>query len=572
MAQPEAPQGPQDQNNGRRSSMIKNNGNGHTNPLESLSRLAQADPAIVRVINQAAERLPDPERRSLYSALLTPPSEHPLDESQANNPHPVLLTDMGNARRFAQQHHGVAIYVQSWGWLVWDGAVWTRDDTGKVMQLAKATAHALYDQAREELDRAKDSIGEIEHAQEHGDEASVKRGKERITEAQRKSREWLVWAIKSQSAPRLAAMVDLAKDEPECVSSPDQFDTDPWLFNAQNGVIDLRTGSLIAHRPDYHITQLSTLIYDPQAACPTWLTFLDRIFGHDLELIEFVRRAVGYSLTGIITEQCLFFLYGKGRNGKSTFISALSGLLGSYGKRTPSDTLMVKHHEGGVTNDLARLAGARLVVAAELAEGRRLNENLVKDMTGGDVITARYLFHESFEFSPQYHLWMYGNHKPVITGTDEGIWRRIRLIPFNVTIPEGEVDRELPKRLEGEYSGILTWAVNGCLEWQRSGLPAPEIIRQATSDYRREMDILGAFISDCCIQRDFATVTQQELYRSYTDWCNSGGLNPLPKHIFARKLSEDLGIATSGREAGTGRAIYKGLGLLTTGQAEAENE
>ncbi len=544
--------------------------NGQKNPLYSLAALAERDHSVVEVINRAAAQLPDGERRQLYAALLTPPDpDAPTPEPSQEAP--VLLTDMGNARRFARQHRGRVAYVKAWGWLVWDGHVWYRDETGQVMQLAKQTAHELYGQAGQELNKAKDQIDEIEAAQAQGDSDRLKAAKTAKSAAERKSKEWLAWAIKSQSAPRLAAMLQLAQDEPECVSTPDSFDTSPMLFNVENGVIDLQTGVLLPHKPDLKMTQLSPVVYDPQATCPTWHAFLERIFDHNDELIEFIRRAVGYSLTGVISEQCLFFLHGKGRNGKSTFISALSGILGSYGKRTPSDTLMLKQ-VGGVTNDLARLAGARLVVAAELAEGRRLNENLVKDMTGGDKITARYLFHESFEFYPQYHLWMYGNHKPTITGTDEGIWRRIRLIPFDVTIPEGEVDKELPHKLEIEYPGILAWAVQGCLEWQRSGLPAPEAVARATREYREEMDILGAFIAERCIRLSTAQVTKIALYNAYAEWCKAGGLNALPEFVFKRKLKEDLGLVPDGREGGTGRALYQGIGLLADEDRERQVE
>lgn len=444
-----------------------------------------------------------------------PPGEHKLD-------------DIGNGERLAIRYGARLRYVFEWGWLSWTGKTW-QPDRGEVAALAKATARAIYAEvAACEDDRQRAEI--LKHA--------------RST------------AYKS----RQDAMVSMAQSEPGIPARPSDFDQDPWLLNCANGILDLRTGELQPHDPAKMLTKIAGAEYDPEVGCPTWTRFLDRIFEGDQDLIGFIRRAVGYSLTGNTGDQVLFFLYGTGANGKTTFTDAIQALLGDYCTKTPTDTLMTKYSETGIPNDLARLAGARTVIAAELAEGKRLNESLVKDLTGGDRITARYLHREFFEFKPIFKLWMYGNHKPTIRGTDEAIWRRIKLIPFNVTIPEPERDSELGAKLRAELPGILNWALDGCLEWQRSKLQTPSQVDMATSKYRGEQDVLARFLEECCITTPEAVVTAGELHTAYRDW--GGELN---QRRFSQALTE-RGYTTEKRDS-RGRAIYRGLGLLVNTEA-----
>jgi putative DNA primase/helicase len=437
-------------------------------------------------------------------------------------------TDYGNAERLAARHGHDLRYCHPWGqWLVWDGRRWCPDDTGEIVRRAKDTVRALYAEA-----------------------AAI------VNEELRKA--VAAWARSSESWFRLKTMVHLAQSEPGLFVRPEQLDADPWLLNVANGTLDLRTGALRPHDPADLLTRLAPVAYDPQAAAPTWEAFLERILAGSRELIEFLQRAVGYALTGDTREQVLFILYGTGANGKSTLLAALAGMLGDYAQHTPGETLLSRR-PGCVPNDVARLRGARLVMAVEAEENERLAESLVKQMTGGDPLTARFLHHEWFEFTPDFKLFLATNHNPLIRGTDLAIWRRIRRIPFAVTIPEAEQDRTLSDRLRAELPGILAWAVRGCLAWQRDGLGLPPEVQCATADYRLEMDVLANFLEDCCLQKPAAQVAVQALYQAYTGWCQANGEPPLAKRTFGCRL-KDRGFQPHRGAAGT--RTWLGIGLL----------
>ncbi len=490
-------------------------------------------------------------------------------KNETSTPHPLpddlQLTDMGNARRFALQHNGNISFVSVWGWMIWNGKYWERDETGQVMEFAKETAKNLFRETERLYKEVHDMVKSIELLNKPGNNQSTRDIEMKKISTELQAKNLLSWAKKSQARARLEAMIELAKSEPEIVAQPIDFDNGQWLLNVQNGTIDLRTQKLNPHESKTKITKIADVNYDPKSICPLWIKFLKCVFNYDQEIIYFIQRMVGYCLTGSNTEQCLFFFYGNGANGKSTFTGILQGLLGNFAKRTPTNTLILKHYDGGIPNDIARLAGARVVIAAELSEGRQLNESLVKDLTGGDVITARFLHKEFFEFTPIFKLIMYGNHKPTIKGRDEGIWRRILLIPFSITIPEKEQDQNLMEKLKTELSAILNWALEGCKMWIEEGLNPPSIIVQATKKYREEQDLLSAFLKDCCIIDDFTSVTQYDLFESYKKWALVNGLNPCNKIEFRQFLSE-LGFTANDRQGGTGRALYKGIGLLENPQ------
>ena len=262
-----------------------------------------------------------------------------------------------------------------------------------------------------------------------------------------------------------------------------------------------------------------------------------RIFNGDVSLIRYVQRAVGLSLTGFVGEQCMFFMFGSGKNGKSTFIETIKKLMREYAATTPSETLM-KRDKSGVSNDVARLAGKRLVVSSETDEGQYLSESTLKTLTGQDIISARFLHQEFFEFQPQFKLWMFGNHKPIVRGTDHGIWRRIRLIPFTVTISDEERDPNLPAKLEKELSGIFNWALMGLQDYKLNGLGEPLAVSDAVEEYRAEMDVLGTFISEMCDCKPDAIVEVRALYLCYSEWCSDFGERPLPQRSFAIRLKE----------------------------------
>jgi len=351
-------------------------------------------------------------------------------------------TDLGNAERLVAEHGEDLRYDHNRGrWLVWDSRRWADDDTGEAVRRAKATARGLW----ADLDAIEDEKDRREAAKH---------------------------AARSESEGRIHAALGLAASEPGIAVRVDELDADPFALTCLNGTLDLRTGALRPHRRADLITKLVPVAHAPGASCPTWLAFLDRIMGGNHELIGFLRRAVGYSLTGVTREQVMFLLHASGSNGKTTLLEELRSLLGDYAQQTPSETLMAKR-ESAVPNDVARLRGARFVSAVETDEGRRLAEVMVKQITGGDTISARYMRAEWFEFTPQCKVWLATNHRPVIRGTDDAIWRRLRLVPFVVTIPEEERDKTLPDRLRDELPGVLAWAVQGCLEWRPKGSACP---------------------------------------------------------------------------------------------------
>jgi putative DNA primase/helicase len=366
---------------------------------------------------------------------------------------------------------------------------------------------------------------------------AIATGREIALEAAEKGdTESLKWAAKVNDAPRLRNMVSLAQSY--CETRLNAFDADPWKLNCNSGIIDLKTGELLPHSPGALMRKLAPVEFDPKAECPTFLKFLDRIFDGDAELIGFLQRMTGYCLTGDTSEQCLFVLIGTGANGKSTHINVIHRLLGDYAQQTPMETLMVTK-SGNVPNDIARLEGARFVAAVEAEAGQRLAEAKLKQLTGGDRLAARFLNAEFFEFIPQFKLVLATNKLPEIKGTDDGIWRRIRLIPFNETIPEAERDRRLAEKLEAESSGILNWALAGCLDWQRNGgLCPPAKVTNATTAYRIEMDMVAQFIDDCCVIDRQVDVTLKALFDGYAEWCHANGETALSQRAFGQRLRE----------------------------------
>ncbi|MBE7444687.1 MAG: primase C-terminal domain-containing protein [Planctomycetia bacterium] len=417
-------------------------------------------------------------------------------------------TDLGNAKRLVAHNGDKIRYCFAWKkWLVWDGKTWHIDNNGQILRLAKDTVKRIY--------------GEALLADDDDQRETIAK-----------------WAIKSEEEKRLKSKVSLAQSEPGVPISPHQLDAYHYLLNCLNGTIDLKTGDLKQHNPQVFITKIIPVEYIPGATCPKWIDYLETIFNWNYDLIPYVQRAVGYSLTGDISEQCLFLLHGTGANGKSVFLKTMSHLLSDYAQTADFETFLIKKNDGGVRNDIARMQGKRFISAIEAESGKRLSENLIKSLTGGDTVSARFLFAEFFDFQPIFKLWLAANHKPNIRGTDYAIWRRIRLIPFNVTIPEEEQDKHLEEKLKAELPGILAWAVQGCLEWQRNGLQTPVEVKTATKGYRDEMDTIGAFISDCCVLVQDAKVQAGKLYGAYKKWCEENGEFTLTQRYFGMRLSE----------------------------------
>lgn len=449
------------------------------------------------------------------------PGEPEPDESQ-----PLALTDMGNAQRLVARYGHLLHYCHPWNkWLAWDGTRWRIDDTGAVVRFAKATSRAIFQEAAEA--RSDDQARALSK-----------------------------WANRSQAEARLGSMVALAQSEPDVPVVPEHLDADPWLLNVQNGMLDLRTGELQPHDRDMLVTKLAPVSYDPHATCPTWLTFLNQVMGDQTEMVAFLQRAVGYSMTGSTRERALFLAYGTGANGKSTFLETLRAMCGDYAMKTPTDTLLAKS-DAGIPNDVARLKGARFVAASESDEGRRLAESMVKAMTGSDTLSARFMRGEWFDFKPEFKLWLATNHKPTIRGTDKGIWDRIKVIPFLVRIEDDKQDRELHSKLLAELPGILAWAVRGCLAWQRDGLSIPRDVVAATDAYREEQDILAAFLVDRCVIQASASARASELYTEYKQWCDTSGEHPQSQRRFGSALAERGFQRVHGRHGW----VWNGLGL-----------
>lgn len=353
-------------------------------------------------------------------------------------------------------------------------------------------------------------------------------------------------------------MITLAEKDKRVVVGSELFDSDSDLINCRNGTVDLRTGKLLEHNREHFITKLAPVAYHSQAQAPRWNSFLNRVLPKDLQ--EYLQTAVGYSAIGEIYEHILMILYGTGANGKSTFVEAIRPVMGDYAYRTSTESLMVSKNGGGnATPDVANLRGKRLVTASESSENHTLAESLIKDLTGGDMISARQLYSDPIQFKPTHTLWLSTNHKPLIKGTDTGIWRRIKLVPFTRAIPENEQDKKLLENLKEEQSGILNWIIDGAMKYAEHGLVDPKQVREATDEYRYELDRAAQFIDECCSVDVHFTVPKQQLYNAYVEWVTNAGAYERPekrKH-FADKLVTKNFLP----DKSNGVSIWRGLKL-----------
>jgi putative DNA primase/helicase len=371
----------------------------------------------------------------------------------------------------------------------------------------------------------------------------------------------LALAHKFDSIKRVRQMFDYARTDKRVASSIEQYDQDHWLLNCQNGTLDLRTGALLVPQRDHMQTKILPIEYDIHAAASVWAAFLERIMRSHAEVIPFLQRAIGYSLTGSNREHKFFVLHGSGRNGKSTFVETILAMLGDYAQSSNPETWLRQAGGRGAEPDIARLPGIRFVSTAEIGEGRALDEARVKAIVAGDRITTRQLYQPAFDFAPIAKLWISTNHAPKIRGNDEGMWRRVCLIPFDETIGYDEMDRDLPRKLREELPGILAWAVRGCTEWLKRGLEEPDVVRRRTSEYRTDQDILGQFLSECCIEDPDSRVRAADLYQHYVNWAQQQGYrHPLTANAFGRRLG-DRGFESA--KPG-GAAIRIGLRLQST--------
>jgi putative DNA primase/helicase len=453
-------------------------------------------------------------------------------------------TDVGNGMRFlARYGENVRYCVSSKTWYVYNGKYWEKDELGHVLQLARETVIAI------EREAATIPV-------EYDDNCNPVKGPRTELED---------WAKLSQSVRAYKAMLSDASCVKGIAIRITDFDTDPYLLNVQNGTLDLRTVELRPHRREDLLTTIAPCGYDPEAECPTWDKFLAQV-QPDKEIRAYLQRAVGYSITGDMREEVYFFLYGDGCNGKGTFTKTVALLLGDYYEATRAETIMAKRDTDGVNHQcaVAALQGKRYVVVSEIAESDRINEPLVKSITGRDTIQARHLRCEPFKFNPVCKLWLCGNYKPNIRGVDRGIWRRTRMIPFTVAIPDSEVDRDLGDSLKPELPGILAWAVRGCLRWQRKGLAEPEAIRESTREYRESQDLVRQFLDEHTVTDSKAIVGCSVLYKAFALWLKENGEHFIPKQAaFGRRMTQ-LGF----ERTKSNNQVYLGIRLT---EIEAED-
>jgi len=423
----------------------------------------------------------------------------------------LQYTDMVNAEKFLLDHGDSIRYCALWKkWLVWDGRRWKIDDSSRIYGKVKETIRKMYLDAAGVAD-IRDRLEMEKHAQ------------------------------KCESNRRMKNLLEIASWEKDAQVHPDELDRNDFLLNCGNGTIDLKTGKLKPHERSDFITKLANTDYKKEAACPTWKRFLKEIMKGNDGLVDFLRKATGWALTGDTSEQTLFILYGSGANGKSTFLGTLLDLLGDYAMPTPTDTFMRRTNDQ-ISNDIARLRGTRLVTTIEAEQGKRLSEPLIKQITGNDRMTARFLYGEFFDFQPTFKIFMATNHRPVIRGTDHAMWRRIKLIPFTVTIPEEKQDKGLAEKLKKEYPGILSCLIDGCLAWRKEGLGMPPEVKEATESYRNDMDVIGTFLKERCFREEKGLrVQSRELFKAYQAWCEENNERAGSERLLALRLQE-LGI------------------------------
>jgi putative DNA primase/helicase len=429
-------------------------------------------------------------------------------------------SDEALALRFAERHSCDRRFVAAFGkWYLYDGVRWREDDTLETNDLVREICREAAAECRKKKSLSRSLAG----------------------------------------AGTVAAVERLARSDRRLAATANQWDQDLWALNTPGGLVDLRTGKIRPHRPDDFATKLTGTAPDESCLIEKWLKFLQRVCGEDAELISFLRRVAGYALTGVTSEHALFFLYGTGANGKSTFLNALTAALGDYHKTSPIETFTASATDRHPT-DLAGLRGARLVTSVETEEGRRWAESKIKSLTGGDRIAARFMRQDFFEFTPTFKLLVAGNHKPGLRSVDEAIRRRFHLVPFTVTIPVEERDETLGDQLKDELPGILAWAIGGCLEWQECGLVAPAVVRNATAAYLEAEDALAAWIEDVGEQDANAWENSNALYRSWKSWCDRTGEHSGSLKKFSQRL-EDRGAAIGMRKGrgSDGRRGFYGL-------------
>lgn len=440
--------------------------------------------------------------------------------------------DTSNAERFVAMHRDkVRYWPEKETWLVWDGKRWAEDAAGRSVEFAKQTARAIYAEASVVEDKA-----------------------ERAEVAE--------WAEQSLNRHRLKSMLELAQSDPQIVTLSHELDADPWVINCRNGTLDLRTGVLRSHDPADLITKICGSAYEP-SDYPRWRAALDKVFPGNTDLQDFLQRAAGYSLTGVCVEQKWFYPFGDGANFKGTFLNVMSGLLGEYAYAAANETFLYQKFGRGIENDLAAMKGARLVISSEPSEGRRLDEGLIKKVTGEDPLHVRFLHREFFTYTPQFKLWLMANYRLTVRDDSHAMWRRLLQVPFSYIIPEGErIDNYAETLLKEEREGIFTWAVQGCAKWREKKLSPPHCVMEATREYRDEQDTFKDFLENYCVIGPNESELIVKLHKAFQIWASESKQKPLTLTAFGRELTRRRfdKIHRTGHRGGTLRA---GIGLQT---------
>lgn len=442
------------------------------------------------------------------------------------------MTDTGNAQRLRDRFRGNIRYSYTRRkWMYWTGKVWHYDDTGEIKKLADLIVDDLKRDAFREED-------------------------EEIREKK------LRFAYKTANSN---GKVNMIKETEHLEGIPlliDELDCYVDYLNTQNGIVNMRNGELIPHDMSFMMSKICNCEYDATSGKKPerWLKFLYEVCNGDKDLVRYLQKCVGYSLTGSVKEQCAFFLYGLGNNGKSTFLETISDMLGDYASNAQPDTIMMKKFgDNGAGSDIARLRSARLVTTEEPTEGVRLNEGLIKQLTGGGKVTCRFLYGDEFEYAPEFKIWIATNHKPIIQGTDVGIWRRIRLIPFEVNIPADKVDKQLKYKFREEMPQILRWAVEGCMMYHKEGLEPPKCVQESTAEYKAEMDLIATFM-EACVVIDYTTmdtIPANEIYSIYSEWAKANNEYVMT----SRKFFSEFGKRTPEKKRISSGIVYQKLRL-----------
>jgi len=453
------------------------------------------------------------------------------------------LTDDGNAKLFAQLFKGRVLYDVTHGWHYWNGQRWISDNKKVLWRMARHVARSRTQAARKIKPR-NDPHGRVLNLDEL-------KAKEKI----------LSWAKQSLSVQRVKLTLESAQSERGLSIEGTEWDKQPLLLGCKNGVLDLSSGKLLKPDPRMRITKQVQAEFDAKAKCPLWEKTIKAYWPDDPEMIDFIQRAIGYTLSGSIGEQVFFCLFGEGANGKSTFLGTMGRLFGDYGYTMPFTTIEFDNRST-ISNDVAALRGRRFVQSSETQEDMRLNEGRIKSLTGDSTITARFLRQEYFTFQPVGKFWLAFNHKPRIIDQSYGLWRRLRLILFDRTFDKSNLVRGLEHQLLAELPGILNWAMRGCLEWQARGLEPTASIERETEQYRQESNVLGEFIEEFCLLGTGFLTQKADLYIAYLEWCeNNKEKWPLGKKTFGQRML-GMGLRDGVKKAGKQTTrIWYGISL-----------